>query len=59
MTETFTTLQYDNRHLVMRTAPDKKPLVIATCYLPEVAETICAALTEHFANLQKEKSNNV
>ncbi len=46
MTETFTTMQYDRKHLVIRNAPDKKPLVIAECYLPEIAETICTALTE-------------
>lgn len=46
MTETFSTLLYDNRHLVIRNAPDKKPLVIAECYLPDIAETICRLLTD-------------
>lgn len=42
----FTTLQYDNRHLVIRNAPSKNPLVIAECYLPEIAATICKLLTD-------------
>lgn len=51
-------MQYNRKHLVIRNAPDKNPVVIATCYLPEIAETICKALTEHSANLQSDISQH-
>ncbi len=46
MTETFTTMQYNQQFLVIKTEPGRNPLVIAECYLPEHAETICRLLTD-------------
>ncbi len=51
----FTTLQYNNRHLVIQNETDKKPLVICECYLLEIAETICAALTDIEKNKRKKR----
>jgi len=45
MTETFSILQYNQKSLVIKTTPDKTPLVICECYLPEIAETFCNLLT--------------
>jgi hypothetical protein len=42
----FTTMFYNNRHLVIKTIEGKQPFVIAECYLHGTAETICEALTE-------------
>ena len=42
----FTTMLYDNRHLIIKTVEGKKPFVIAECYLPEIAAQICELLTD-------------
>ncbi len=59
MTKTFTTMQYDNRHLVIRNTPEKNPVVIATCYLPEIAEIICKLLTDAAQDKTKAKSKAI
>jgi hypothetical protein len=46
MNEQFTAMLYNNRHLIIKTVEGKPPFVIAECYLPETAETICKALTD-------------
>jgi hypothetical protein len=46
MNEQFTTMFYNNRHLIIKTIEGRQPFVIAECYLPGTAETICEALTE-------------
>ena len=42
----FTTMLYDNRHLIIKTIEGKNPFVIAECYLPEIAAQICELLTD-------------
>jgi hypothetical protein len=41
----FTTMLYNNRHLIIKTTNDR-PVVIAECYLPGVAAQICELLAE-------------
>jgi hypothetical protein len=50
----FTTLLYNNRHLIIKTIEGKSPLVIAECYLPEVAAQICELLTDAAENKSNE-----
>ena len=45
----FTTMLYNNRHLVIKTT-NGKPVVIAECYLPSVAAQICELLAEAAEN---------
>ncbi len=47
---TFTTMQYNNRHLVIKTIEGRNPLVIAECYLPDAAAQICELLTDAAEN---------
>ncbi len=54
----FTTLQYNNRHLIIKAIEGKNPLVIAECYLPTAAAQICELLTdaaENKSTLEKQK----
>ncbi len=46
MSEQFTTMQYNNRQLIIKTIGGKNPFVIAECYLPDVAAQICELLTD-------------
>lgn len=45
MNEQFTTMLYDNRHLIIKTT-NGRPVVIAECYLPDAAAQICELLTD-------------
>ena len=42
----FTTMLYDNRHLIIKTIEGKNPFVFAECYLPDAAAQICELLTD-------------
>jgi hypothetical protein len=46
----FTTMLYNNRHLVIKTTEGKNPYVIAECYLPGVAARICELLVNEEKN---------
>jgi hypothetical protein len=46
----FTTMLYNNRHLIIKTIEGNNPFVIAECYLPGVAAQICELLTEAAGN---------
>jgi malic enzyme len=46
----FTTMQYNNRQLIIKTIKDRNPFVIAECYLPGVAAQICELLTDAAKN---------
>lgn len=50
MTEQFTTMLYDRKHLIIKAIEGKNPLVIAECYLPDVAAQICELLIEAAEN---------
>lgn len=41
----FTTMQYDRKHLIIQTT-NSRSVVIAECYLPNVAAQICKLLTD-------------
>lgn len=45
---------FDRKHLVIKTAEGKQPVVIAECYLPDNAALICQLLTDHADNAKKE-----
>ncbi len=49
-------MQYNQRFLVIKNEQDKNPLVIAECYLPEIAETICELLTDASKDFESEQS---
>jgi hypothetical protein len=57
MNDQFTTMLYNNRHLIIRKAPDKNPLVICECYLPGTAELICRLLEENELQNKSEQHN--
>jgi hypothetical protein len=41
----FTTMLYNNRHLILKTSEHGNPHVIAECYLLETADQVCQLLT--------------
>jgi hypothetical protein len=42
----FTTMLYNNRHLIIKTSENGNPHVVAECYLPEMSAQICQLLTD-------------
>ncbi len=42
----FTTMLYNNRHLIIKTSEHGNPHVLAECYLLETAAQICELLTD-------------
>jgi hypothetical protein len=42
----FTTMLYNNRHLIIKTSEGRNPHAIAECYLLETATQICKLLTD-------------
>ncbi len=46
MNTQFTSMLYNNRHLVIKTVEGKSPVVIAECFLPEMSAQICQLLTK-------------
>jgi hypothetical protein len=42
----FTTMLFNNRHLIIKTSEFGNPHVIAECYLEQVAAQICQLLTD-------------
>ncbi len=41
----FTTMLYNNRHLIIKTSAGGNPHVVCECYLPEMSAQICKLLT--------------
>ncbi len=58
MNTEFSTMHFDRKYLVIKTEPNRNPLVIAECYLPETAETICELLTADAAQKANDKPND-
>jgi len=46
MNTQFTTMLYNNRHLIIKTSEGGNPHVICECYLLEIAAQICELLTD-------------
>ena len=42
----YTSMLFENKHLIIKTIEGKEPFVIATVYAPEVAAEICQLLNE-------------
>jgi hypothetical protein len=42
----FTTMLYNNRHLIVKTSEGGNPHVVAECYLEQIAAQICQLLTD-------------
>ena len=55
----FTTMLYNNRHLVVKTTEAGNLLVICECYLEGFADQICKLLTEAENKLTSDKQHRL
>ena len=54
----FSTMNYDRKHLIIKSTEGQNSLVIAECYLPGNAQLITELLEKDAAEkVEKEKSN--